>query len=90
VAPISLAEGPYQSAVRDLEKMVEEGRERLDTATVRVLEQNLRLIDGAIAECRRALAADPASAYLNAHLAETMRQKLELLRQAARLTAART
>jgi hypothetical protein len=55
-----------------------------------VLEQNLRLIDGAIGECRRALAADPVSAYLNAHLAETMRQKLELLRRAARLAAART
>jgi anti-sigma factor RsiW len=90
VAPISLAEGPYQSAVRDLEKVLKQGRGRLDTATVRVLEHDLRLIDGAIAECRRALAADPASAYLNAHLAETMQQKLGLLRQAARLAAART
>jgi hypothetical protein len=90
VAPVSLAEGPYEAAVRDLEKVLRQGRGRLDTTTVRVLEQNLRLIDGAIGECRRALAADPASAYLNAHLAETMRQKLELLRRAARLAAART
>ncbi len=90
VAPVSMAEGPYESAVRDLERVLEEGRGRLDTTTVRVLEQNLRLIDAAIAQSRRALAADPASAYLNAHLAETMKQKLELLRQAARLAAART
>lgn|SRR5574341_292745 len=90
IAPVSLVEGAYESAVRDLERVLAERRGRLDTATVRVLEQNLRTIDRAIAECRRALAADPASPYLNAHLAQTMKQKLELLRQAARLTAART
>lgn|SRR5574341_1069269 len=90
LAPASMAEGPYESAVRDLELVLDRERGQLDTTTVRVLEQNLRLIDAAIAECRRALAADPASAYLNAHLAATMRQKLDLLRQAARLAAART
>lgn len=90
VAPVSLAEGPYESAVRDLQRVLDEGRGRLDTATVRVLQQNLRLVDVAIAQCRQALAADPASAYLNGHLADIMRQKLELLRQAARLAAART
>jgi anti-sigma factor RsiW len=90
VSPVALVEGAYESAVRDLQKVLDEGRGRLDTATVRVLEQNLRMIDAAITECRRALVADPASAYLNAHLAETMKQKLELLRRAVRLTAART
>ena len=35
-----------------------EGRGRLDTATVRVLEQNLHVIDQAIEEARRAVAAD--------------------------------
>ncbi len=90
VAPAAMVEAAYQSAVRDLERVLAEGKGRLDTATVRVLEQNLRIIDAAIVECRRALAADPASPYLNAHLAQTMKQKLELLRQAARLTAART
>lgn len=90
VAPVALVEGTYESAVRDLEQVLREGRGRLDTATVRALEQNLRIIDAAIAQSRRALAADPASSYLNAHLAQTMKQKLELLRQAARLTAART
>jgi anti-sigma factor RsiW len=89
VAPVVLGEGAYESAVRDLEQVLAEGRDRLDTATVRVLEQNLRIIDEAIAQSRQALAADPASPYLNAHLAQTMKRKLELLRQAARLTAAR-
>ena len=59
-------------------------------STVRVLEQNLAVIDRAIVEAGRALAADPGNAYLNAHFARTMRRKLDLLRQAATLTAAQS
>jgi anti-sigma factor RsiW len=88
VPPVALA--TYDAAVRDLQRVLDQGRSRLDTATVRILEHNLQVIDTAIAQCHRALAADPASPYLNAHLAETMKQKLELLRQAARLATART
>lgn len=72
----------YDAAVADLQRALEAGRSRLDTGTVRVIEQNLRIIDGAIAQARAALAADPGNAYLNLHLADTMRRKLELLRQA--------
>jgi anti-sigma factor RsiW len=78
----------YDAAVADLERVLEQGRGRLDTATVRVLEQNLRVIDQAIEQGRRAVAADSANAYLNSHLAETMRRKLDLLRQAASLVSA--
>ena len=83
----SVAES-YDAAVDDLERILAEGRGRLDTATVRVLEQNLALIDRAIAEARRAVAADSANLYLNTHLAETMRRKVDLLRRAAALVAA--
>ena len=78
----------YDAAVADLERVLAEGRGRLDSTTVRVLEQNLRVIDQAIEQARRAVAADSANAYLNSHLAETMRQKLDLLRQAASLVSA--
>ncbi len=78
----------YDAAVHDLEQVLAQGRGRLDPATVRVLEQNLALIDRAIAEARRAVAADSANLYLNTHLAETMRRKVDLLRQAAALVAA--
>jgi hypothetical protein len=61
------------------------GRGQLDTTTIKVIEQNLAAIDQAIAQAQRALEADPANMYLNTHLAETMRRKLELLRQAATL-----
>ncbi|MGH7580021.1 MAG: anti-sigma factor [Gemmatimonadales bacterium] len=78
----------YDAAVDDLEQVLAEGRGRLDTATVRVLEQNLAIIDRAIAQARRAVAADSANIYLNSHLAETMRRKIDLLRQAAALVSA--
>ncbi|HET7241385.1 MAG TPA: hypothetical protein VFI77_09500, partial [Gemmatimonadales bacterium] len=78
----------YDAAVADLERVLAEGRGRLDTTTVRILEQNLRVIDQAIEQARRAVAADSANAYLNSHLAETMRRKLDLLRQAASLVSA--
>ena len=50
-----------------------------------LIEMNLAAIDRAIAQAQQALNADPANMYLNTHLAETMRRKLELLRQAAAL-----
>ena len=42
-------------------------------------------IDRAIADARAALAADPANAYLHRHLDRTMKQKLDLLQQAAKI-----
>ncbi len=75
----------YAAAVADLERVLAGGRGQLDTTTVRVIEQNLAAIDQAIAQAQRALLADPANLYLNTHLAETMRRKLDLLRHAATL-----
>jgi hypothetical protein len=80
--------GGYDSAVSDLERVLTEGRGRLDTATVRVIERNLAAIDSAIAQAQRAVAADSGNIYLNSHLAEIRRRKLELLRQAANLVTA--
>jgi hypothetical protein len=77
----------YAAAVADLERVLEQGRGRLDTTTVRVIERNLATIDSAIAQAQRALAADSANVYLNSHLAETMQRKLELLRRAAALVS---
>jgi hypothetical protein len=77
----------YDAAVADLERVLQEGRGRLDTTTVRVIERNLATIDSAIAQAQRAVAGDSANLYLNSHLAETMRRKLELLRQAAALVS---
>jgi anti-sigma factor RsiW len=85
VAARPSASQSYAAAVADLEQVLAEGRGKLDSTTVKVIEQNLAAIDRAIAEAQKALAADSANLYLNTHLAETMRRKLDLLRQAAAL-----
>ena len=73
------------AAVAELEALVRQGQSRLDTATVRIVTENLARIDQAIAEAQRALAADPSNAYVSRHLADTERRQLELLRTAARI-----
>jgi hypothetical protein len=85
----SAAEGNprYDQAVAELEQALSEGRGRLDPRTLRILEENLRTIDRAIAEARRAVAADPANEWLRSHLASTMKRKVDLLRTATMLTA---
>ncbi|HEU4830175.1 MAG TPA: zf-HC2 domain-containing protein [Gemmatimonadales bacterium] len=84
------ATATYDAAIGDLEAVLESGRTQLDPATVEVLETNLALIDSAIAEAQRAIAGDPANAYLNSHLARTMQRKLDLLRRAATLATTRS
>jgi hypothetical protein len=92
-AGVTLAVSPgaaprgYDAAVADLERVLDAGRGRLDTTTVKVIERNLATIDSAIVQAQRAVAGDSANLYLNSHLAETMRRKLELLRQAAALVS---
>lgn len=78
------------ASVAALEQTLARNRERLDTGTVRVIEKNLGIIDRAIRDAQSALAADPANPYLNQHLAQETRRKLELLRQAATLASARS
>ena len=73
--------GRTDAAIADLQEDLQRNESRLDTATVRVVRENLALIDRAIGQARAALDADPGNAYLNLHLADTMRRKLELLRR---------
>ncbi len=80
----------YDAAIADLERVLDLHREQLDSATVRVLEENLRIIDAAIDEARRALEADPANSYLNGHLVNSMQRKLDLLRRVAALASVAT
>jgi hypothetical protein len=72
----------YDAAIAELELALARGRGTLDPNTIRILEQNLAIIDRAVAEARRAVAADPANTYLRDHLAATMRRKVDLLRRA--------
>jgi anti-sigma factor RsiW len=90
VRPVSVSfdpRGRADSAITELERILAEEHGRLDSSTVRVLTQNLALIDRAIEQARKALESDPGNAYLNDHLARTMRKKIDVLRRAADLAA---
>lgn len=75
----------YREIIR-LRRVLNDQRGQLDSTTVQVLDRNMRVIDRAIQECRAALAADPASRFLNEKLNEALETKIELLRTAAAMS----
>jgi hypothetical protein len=86
----AFADQQFDAAVRDLEELLAAGRDRLDSSTVRTIEQSLARIDDAILEARNAIQRDPANGYLSRQIAANMRRKLNLLRVATQAIAART
>lgn len=86
VMPVVFDEQQYDTAIRELQQAIDRGRSRLDPETVAAVERNLRLIDEAVNDARRALAADPSSGFLSGYMVQTRQRKLELLRQVAVLT----
>ena len=79
------AEQVYGSEIARLRVLVDRRRSQLDPVTVSVIERNLKVIDDAIAQCRAALAKDPASRFLIESLNKALETKVELLRTAAML-----
>jgi hypothetical protein len=75
----------YDREIARLRTVVELRRSEMDPATVAIVEQNLRLIDAAIAQSRAALDRDPASRFLNEQLDHALAKKVELLRTVALL-----
>ena len=75
----------YDSVINDMEHLLDTHRSRLDTATVRIVEESLHEIDAAILQARTALAKDPNNRYLNGHLQRSLDRKLDLLRTAVTL-----
>jgi predicted anti-sigma-YlaC factor YlaD len=82
--------GSTDIAIGELEAALTQNEKRLDSTTVRIVRKNLGIINRAIAEARIALRNDPGNAYLNLHLADTMRRKVELLRRVNDMAAARS
>lgn len=70
----------YDDAIAELQIALDELGDELKPETVAAIEENLRIIDTAIADARAALNADPANDYLQKHIDGYMRSKLELLR----------
>lgn len=73
----------YDREIAMLDSVVHTRRGTLDPKTVRIIEQNLRIIDSAIAESRAALARDPKSPLLTNRLDNVLGSKVELLRTVA-------
>jgi hypothetical protein len=90
IAGLASAKGveSYDAAIRDLEATLALRRSKLDTATVRAVEQSLAVIDHAIRQAEAALEQDPNSMYLNSHLQNALNRKLEVLRRVTTLVAA--
>lgn len=86
--PASAHPGASATAVEELRAALASGRDDLDPATVRTLEESLMVIEVAIREAQRALDADPRNPYVRAHLDETMRRKVDLLHRATMLASA--
>jgi Putative zinc-finger len=68
-----------------LQQLLRERRSQLDPSTVKVVEENLRLIDAAVMQARSALERDPASGFLTERLDNVLQKKIELLRTVALL-----
>jgi hypothetical protein len=81
-------EAQYASATRELSDELAKAKLRLDPTTFAVIERNLRVIDSALVESRRALASDPRNQVLEQLVVATWRQKMDFLRRATALVPA--
>jgi hypothetical protein len=83
-------DGVYGREITRLRALLRQRSVSLDPATVHEIDHNLRIIDSAIVRSRAALAKDPASGFLTEQLTSALEKKVELLRTAATLPAARS
>jgi len=74
-------ERDYQAASNALLLALQDRKDQLSEDTLHSVEQNVAVIDRALAEVREALAKDPSSPELGQMLMSTHRKKVEVLRQ---------
>lgn len=84
-APVTDAEKALAPEIVQLQQMLKLRRSQLDPSTVKVVEDNLALIDAAVKQARAALMRDPASGFLTEQLDGALQKKVELLRTVALL-----
>ena len=80
VAPSSAADAALAPEIAQLQSMLKQRRDQLDPSTIKVVEDNLALIDAAVQQARAALLRDPASGFLTERLDNALQKKVELLR----------
>ena len=81
----SSAETALAPEIDELQDMLQQRRDQLDPSTVKIVEDNLALIDAAVKQARAALQRDPASGFLTERLDNALQKKVELLRTVALL-----
>jgi len=89
-APATLAEftareNDYIATVNALSQTIESAHVELAPETIVKLKESIRIIDDAIIEARRALAADPSNKALIDILSTSYDQKVDLLRRTAEM-----
>jgi hypothetical protein len=83
--PQSAAEASLAPEIAQLQSVLKQRRNQLDPSTIKVVEDNLALIDAAVKQARAALMRDPASGFLTERLDNALQKKVELLRTVALL-----
>jgi anti-sigma factor RsiW len=81
-------ESQYASATAELGAELDKAKSRLSPETLATIERNLRVIDSALAESRRALAGDPGNPVLEQLVVAVWRQKMDFLRRVTALAPA--
>lgn len=79
------AEVAYEREITAMRRIVDQRLGDLDSVTVVEIERNLRIIDKAISDSRRALENDPRSRFLSRQLDRALESKLDVMRRIALL-----
>ncbi len=84
-SPATFDAARIESEIGQIQQALTRGRDKLDPATVQVLEENLRIIRKATEDARLALEKDPGNRDLQEYFASSFQSKLDLVRRAAAL-----
>ena len=79
-------EEAYGPSITELQDALALGRDQLEPETLAVIEENLGIIEAALARARAAIDADPSAPAVTRSLDSLYRAKIQLLRTVAGLT----
>ncbi|MFC1499739.1 anti-sigma factor family protein [Candidatus Zixiibacteriota bacterium] len=79
-------ERQYLGAIEELSYVVAERRATVPQSALKIIDQNLRVLDNAIEESRTALWNNPSDRELQSTLSTVYQQKVELLQWTAQIT----
>ena len=85
IEELQAAELHYRKAIEALELVTTDKMATLPEGMAVELAANLEIIDGAIFNCRKALATDPMNRELRAHVFESYSHKITMLTEIARI-----